>query len=152
MKTYNEIIKRAYDKGLGEEMMWKVTDMTNNFIESIRPMHPAEVHKFIEDIENEVCYPKLTEQEALDYVANMDNKDGSKGGHWNLSQTKTYMESKSDFKDLDALCFYVAINMMYSDYYKPSYTTDIYASMAKDFITDKDAPSNKVKRYMSVMK
>ena len=43
------------------------------------------------------------------------------------------------------------MNMMYSDYYKPTRTTDTYAMLAKDFIEDTDAPQDKVKRYMKVM-
>lgn len=152
MRTYNELVKKAYNKELGEEMMWHITDMTNSFIESIRPMHTAEVDKFLEDMENEICFPKLTKESAEAYVAAMDNKDGSKGGHWTYDQVVAYKNAHSEYKELDDLCFYVAINMMYSDYYKPSFTTDNYASMAKDFIADKDAPSNKVVRYMTVMK
>ena len=152
MRHYSELIKKAYDKGLGEEMMWKITDMTHNFIESIRPLHPAEVDKFMEELENTICYPKLTKEEAMAYVAEMQNKDGSKGGHWTYEQVKAYHDSHAEYRDLDEICFYVAINMMYSDYYKPSMTTDNYASMAKSFIDDVDAPSNKVVRYMYAMK
>lgn len=152
MKNYSELIKKAYDKDMGEDMMWQVTDMTNKFIESIRPIHTAEVDKFLEDLENTICFPKLTKDEAEAYVAAMDNKDGSKGGHWTFEQVIAYKNSHAEYKTIDDLDFYVAINMMYSDYYRPSYTTDSYAAMAKDFVADKDAPSNKVKRYMTVMK
>jgi hypothetical protein len=41
--------------------------------------------------------------------------------------------------------------MMYSDYYKPGRTTETYAMLAKDFLTDKDAPADKLKRYMEAM-
>lgn len=151
MKTYNDIVKKAYDRDMGEDMMWKMTDATNSFIESMRVLHPAETHKFITDLENMVCYPPLTEEEAKSYVAGMINKDGSKGEHWTLEQTNKYLENHSEYANLNKLDFYVAINMMYSDYFKPAGTTDNYASMAKDFIADADAPSNKVKRYMVAM-
>lgn len=42
-------------------------------------------------------------------------------------------------------------NMMYSDYYKPTRTVDTYASLAKDFLKDVDAPADKLKRYIDAM-
>lgn len=151
MITYKKLVQKAYYKDLGEDAMWKMTDDTDKFVESMRILHPAEVDKFLHEMENAVCYPPLTEESAKEYVANMTNKDGTKGQHWALEQTKAYQNSHAEYAAIDPLCFYVAINMMYSDYYKPAYTTDNYASMAKDFITDKDAPSNKVVRYIVAM-
>ena len=81
----------------------------------------------------------------------MTNKDGSTGEHWTHEQTHAYMNAHEEYKNLNDLDFYVAMNMMFSDYYKPAYTTDAYASMAKDFLTDKDAPGNKVVRYIKAM-
>lgn len=152
MITYKKLVQKAYYKDIGEDVMWKMTDDTNKFVESMRVLHPAEVDKFLTDMETEICYPPLTEEQAKEYVAHMDNKDGSKGGHWTLDQTDAYLKSHSEYAGINSLDFYVAINMMYSDYYKPAYTADTYASMAKDFITDKDAPSNKVVRYIEAMK
>lgn len=89
--------------------------------------------------------------EAVEYVAHMKNKDGSVGEHWSMTQVKDYMAQHSELADLDPNCFYVALNMMYSDYYKPERTTTTYAMMAKDFLTDKDAPKNKLARYIQAM-
>lgn len=151
MITYKKLVQKAYYKDMGEDVMWKMTDDTNKFVESMRVLHPAEVDKFLHDMENEICYPPLTESQAKEYVAHMTNKDGSKGEHWTLEQTKAYQAGHAEYANIDALCFYVAMNMMYSDYFKPAYTTDNYASMAKDFIEDKDAPANKVVRYIKAM-
>lgn len=151
MKTYKKLVQKAYYKDLGEEAMWHMTDDTDKFVESMRVLHPAEVDKFLSEMENKLCYPPLTETQAQEYVAHMTNKDGSVGGHWTLEQVKSFMQSHSDYNNLNLLDFYVAMNMMYSDYYKPAYTAENYASMAKDFIVDKDAPSNKVVRYMKAM-
>ena len=151
MITYKKLVQKAYYKDMGEDVMWKMADDTDKFVESMRILHPAEVDKFLSDMETDICYPPLTEEQAKEYVAHMKNKDGSVGQHWALEQTSEYMKSHAEYADLNPLCFYVAMNMMYSDYYKPAYTTDAYASMAKDFITDKDAPSNKVVRYMKAM-
>lgn len=152
MKTYKKLVQKAYYKDMGEDVMWLMTDDTNAFIESMRALHPAEVDKFLHDLETKICYPPLKEDEAKEYVSHMTNKDGSTGEHWTLEQTNAYKNSHDDYKELSDLDFYVAMNMVYSDYYKPVYTTDNYASLAKDFILDSDAPSNKVKRYIEAMK
>ena len=151
MITYKKLVQKAYYKDMGEDVMWKMTDDTNKFVESMRALHPAEVDKFLHDMETELCYPPLTEEQAKEYVAHMQHKDGSNGEHWTLEQTKSFQASHSDYASINALDFYVAINMMYSDYYKPAYTVENYATLAKDFLTDKDAPANKVVRYMKAM-
>jgi hypothetical protein len=69
-----------------------------------------------------------------------------------MQQTTDYLRSHPEFEHLNPICFYVAMNMMYSDYYTISRTTDTYANLAKDFIDDADAPMDKVKRYMIAMK
>ena len=151
MISYKKLVQKAYYKDMGEDVMWKMTDATDKFVESMRVLHPAEVDKFLQEMEDSICYPPLTEEEAKEYVANMDNKDGTKGGHWTLEQTDEYMKSHAEYSALNNLCFYVAMNMMYSDYYKPTRTIETYASLAKDFLEDKDAPANKIKRYIEAM-
>jgi len=151
MRTYKKLVQKAYYKDMGEDVMWKMTNDTDHFIESMRVLHPAEVDKFLSDMETAICYPPLTEEQAKEYVAHMKNKDGSEGQHWSLEQTTDYMKTHSDYANLNPLDFYVAINMMYSDYYKATFSNDQYAVMAKDFIGDKDAPSNKVVRYIKAM-
>ena len=151
MITYKKLVQKAYYKDMGEDVMWKMTHDTDKFVESMRVLHPAEVDKFLKDMETDICYPPLTEEQAKEYVSHMTNKDGSAGEHWTLDQVKAFMQSHEEYKDLSLLDFYVAINMVYSDYYKPAYTTENYAAMAKDFLMDKDAPSNKVVRYIKAM-
>jgi hypothetical protein len=55
--------------------------------------------------------------------------------------------------DCDRWEFYVAMNAMYSDYCETAKKmgtdkADFYALMAKDFLKDKDAKPNKLRRYM----
>ena len=152
MITYKKIVQKAYYNDLGEETMWKITDMTDKFVESIRATHPAEVDKFLAEIKHAVCHAPLTEELAKKYVAEMDNKDGSKGGHWTLEQTREFQKTHPEYASLNDLDFYVALNMMYSDYYKSTRTLDTYAALAKDFVDDRDAPSDKVRRYMEAMR
>ena len=64
MITYKKLVQKAYYKDMGEDVMWKMTDDTNKFVESMRALHPAEVDKFLSDMETELCYPPLTEEQV----------------------------------------------------------------------------------------
>lgn len=46
-----------------------------------------------------------------------------------------------------ALDFYVAANMMYSDYFQPAFSSELYLNMARDFLNDKDAEKDKLLKY-----
>ena len=43
--------------------------------------------------------------------------------------------------------FFYVLNMMYSDYYNPSFTDKDYIRIAKRFCHDKDAPADKALKY-----
>lgn len=80
----------------------------------------------------------------------MENEDGSKGPHWTFEQAKQLMEQKK--LDCDPVEFWVALNMMFSDYgvvakKNNASTVDFYADMAKAFLCDKDAKPDKLERY-----
>lgn len=86
-------------------------------------------------------------------VDSMDNADGSHGAHWSKEQTTTVGKSSGiDFNSgaISPECWYVAMNMMYSDY-SPTATKygldrpDFYAALAKDFLLDKDGGGAKAK-------
>lgn len=93
----------------------------------------------------------LTEAEAKEYVARMVNKDGTHGAHWSLLQVKRLAERRPELKRYDCLAFYVVLNMMYSDYYHMGKSEEYYIMLAEDFLNDKDAPADKVRRYMEAM-
>lgn len=102
------------------------------------------------DVHKEHCEEPLTKDQVMCWVASMENVDGTRGGHWTMDQTEGVRE-KHGFK-CDPLKFYAAMNMMYSDYCKVaekvgSNSADFYACMAKAFLDDKDAKSNKLARY-----
>lgn len=60
--------------------------------------------------------PKKMDKERAEKVAvKMKNEDGTHGAHWDFAQTKQVMESNG--YQCDPAEFYLAMNMMYSDYY-----------------------------------
>ncbi len=92
----------------------------------------------------------LTREKAEAWVAKMENSDGSTGAHWTMEQTKQLQSQKGI--GLDPIKFWVAMNMMYSDYATAAEkagvsTADFYADLAKAFLVDKDAMPDKLDRY-----
>ncbi len=66
---------------------------------------------------------------------------------------KSYEMAQKDI-DCDPIEFWIAMNMMYSDYYLVAKkfnmnTPDFYAEMAKAFLDDKDVQDNKLMNYFS---
>lgn len=95
-------------------------------------------------------HDKLDRETAEEWASHMENEDGTKGPHWSYDQTKQVMLQK-DFA-CDPAEFYLAMNMMYSDYCKMAKkmnisTVDFYAGMAKAFLDDKDGGKDKLTRY-----
>ncbi len=99
-------------------------------------------------------YHPLTREKAEKWVANMKNADGSPSPRWSLEQTKQIQSQRGI--GLDPIKFWVAMNMMFSDYAAVAEkagvsTTDFYVDMAKAFLTDKDAQPDKLDRYYCVI-
>lgn len=93
---------------------------------------------------------EMTRDEAERWVEQMENADGSRGAHWKYDQAVQFMKQHNI--DCDPTKFYVALNMMYSDYYEAAKkmnvnTVDFYCYLAKAFLDDKDAGENKLEKY-----
>lgn len=79
---------------------------------------------------------------AQEWCQRMQNADGTTGPHWPLEQTETVRAQHG--VNCDPLAFWVAMNMIYSDYSKVAEKLGInkmefYVCMAKAFLEDKDA-------------
>lgn len=151
MKDYKKIMDCVDHKHITDEIWEEAAEQTNDFLEEMRALHPDKVHHFLKGFENLLLYPPLTEQKANEVVSKMVNKDGTRGGHWSMSQVKEVIRTHPELKEFDCYDFFVALNMMYSDYYNPKFTTEDYIQLAEDFIGDEDAPKNKVIRYIKAM-
>lgn len=93
---------------------------------------------------------ELTKEKAQEWTKKMKNSDGTSGPHWDMTQTKALGEKLGI--NVDPVEFYVAANMMYSDYCGVAKkfgldTADFYGHMAKAFLEDKDAAPDKLKNY-----
>lgn len=92
----------------------------------------------------------MDRQRAEQWAAKMQNADGTMGPHWTMEQTEQVRAQQGI--DCDPVKFWVAMNMMYSDYVKAAEKLGVnnvmfYASLAKAFLDDKDAQDDKLARY-----
>lgn len=92
----------------------------------------------------------MTKEEAKRWVDKMKNEDGSVGQHWTFEQVEQVLKQK--MLHLDPVEAWVAMNMMWSDYYNVAKkfnvnNTDFYLEMAKAFLNDKDAGEEKLYKY-----
>lgn len=152
MKSYKYLMDKASEKMIGKEGWAELVDRTCEFLEDIKQSYPEKVTLLLKDLEDMICYPPLIEAEAKAYVAKMLNKDGSVGEHWPLETVKTLPAQHPELMKFNCLDFYVAINMAWSDRYHANKTTEDYIQDAVDFLDDKDAPKNKMRRYMEHIK
>lgn len=92
----------------------------------------------------------LVKKEATEWTKGMENADGTSGPHWTMEKTEESRIQRGI--QCAPLEFYVAMNMMYSDYVKAAEkvncsSLDLYAFMAQAFLDDKDAQPDKLARY-----
>lgn len=90
--------------------------------------------------------PHFNEEHARKAVSKMENEDGTRGPHWSIEETTTLANQYgislgNRFNRYD---WFVALNMVYSDYYKViinitnSNSTKHFVELAKAWINDKD--------------
>ena len=146
--TFEDLMDK-YVHDLETEDMELLTHKIDWFVEKVRDKEPELVDKFLMKVDL-IVNPYFTKETAQYVVSKMENKDGSIGEHWNYDTTTKVLDSKGyDFNPCD---WYVALNMIYSDYYRSGRSDDTYIELAYDFLNDKDAPDDKMKRYYKAMR
>lgn len=147
MTKFKELVYKYGRDGKTEEME-HLTEMVDDFVEEVKEHHKERVEDFLIEVDL-LLNPHFSKETAKYAVSMMKNKDGSVGEHWDYSTTTRVLDSKGyDFNPCD---WYVALNMIYSDYYKSGRSDDTYIEMAYDFLSDEDAPAHKMKRYYKAM-
>lgn len=143
--TFRELMDKYLDS---TDDMEKLTDKIDWFVEKVREKEPELVDKFLMKVDL-IVNPHFTKETAKYVVSNFENKDGSVGEHWDYDTTTKVLESRGyEFNPCD---WYVTLNMIYSDYYRSGRSDDTYIELAYDFLNDKDAPTDKMKRYYKAM-
>lgn len=90
-------------------------------------------------------------QKAKEWVAQMQNSDGTKGEHFKPEHVEQLRSAHCP--DCGRVEFWAAMNMMYSDYCEVAKKMNVdkpefYAHMAKAFLKDEDAGEEKLAKYM----
>lgn len=99
--------------------------------------------------------PHFDEHTAKKAVDHMKNEDGTHGEHWTVEQAHKLAEQygvnvKGDFNKYD---WYVALNMVYSDFYRTVVTltgstnSKGFVELAKAWLNDKDVEEGKMWYY-----
>lgn len=99
--------------------------------------------------------PHFDDEHARKAVSKMENEDGSRGQHWSVEETSALANQygirfDSKFNKYD---WYVALNMVYSDYYKVivnmtgSNNSKYFVELAKAWLSDKDIDEGKMWYY-----
>lgn len=99
--------------------------------------------------------PHFNEEHARKAVSKMENEDGTRGPHWSIEETTALASQygvnlNSKFNRYD---WFVALNMIYSDYYKVivnitnSNNPKHYVEFAKAWMNDKDIDEGKMWYY-----
>jgi hypothetical protein len=100
--------------------------------------------------------PHFDEEHARYAVEGMENEDGTKGPHWTVEETTSVanqMGINLKSEKHNKWDWYVAMNMIYSDYYKAvvamtgSANTKHFAELAKAWLCDKDIDEGKMWHY-----
>lgn len=93
---------------------------------------------------------KLTREMAEEWMAGLENEDGSSGPHWNMEQVKQVMAQRGI--QMDPYEFGAVLNALYSDYSKVFLKhnvnkIDLYVDLTTAWLMDKDAVQNKAAAY-----
>jgi hypothetical protein len=106
--------------------------------------------------------PHFTEDCAHEAVEHMENEDGSKGPHWTVEETTSVANQMGidlNTGKVNKWDWYVAMNMIYSDFYKAVVSltgganTKSFAELTKAWVCDKDVSEGKMWHYfMHIMK
>lgn len=99
--------------------------------------------------------PHFNEEHARKAVNKMENEDGTRGQHWSLEETTALANQYGIRLDekINKYDWYVALNMVYSDYYRVvvsmtgSNNTKYFVELAKAWMHDKDIDEGKMWFY-----
>lgn len=135
------LIPKIIEEGKPEDMEC----LKHIMIESIDKLKHIDhdMYKRIEHKLYKLVYGEhLSKELAHEWVSDMENKDGSKGGHWTYEQVMQHYPGSIDKND-----WYAILNMMYSDHYNPRFDMQTYVDLAKDWFADKDVNKGKTLNY-----
>ena len=137
---YKHLIKKIVENGRQTDMEY-LECLLDDFVHDLKTENYTKYKSIELDLYKMAYGEHLNEELALEWVSEMENKDGTKGQHWSVDQTSQYA---GEFNKWD---WYAVMNMMYSDYYNQKFDTNTYIELAKDWLNDKDVGDGKTLKY-----
>lgn len=129
------------ERGIAEYMSNPASERNAN---AVRAM--LEGWMMLDELEGKLCgCTALDRATAESWAHAMKNEDGTTGAHWTPEQTAPLAESLGVSEKVSPWCWWVTMNMMYSDYYGAAShfgvaTPEFFAALAKAFLFDEDGP------------
>lgn len=148
---YKELIHKAKMHEVGDDVWHEVVEAVDGFFVWAKQYHPEEVKKVMDYLTDVICYPMLTLEEAKEWVEHLTNNDGTKGEHWSVDSIRAAMQSNPILQKFTLADVYAAMNMNWSDRWKAGYNDVQAVQDTILFLDDKDAPKNKMRRYIYAM-
>lgn len=131
-----------------KEHIWEVME---EMADAFKKSYPKTYKKYADKLHDILCDHGLTEEEAKLAASKLQNKDGSYGAHWNEETIRKVVDTYPELAKCPFWTVYYVMNMIYSDYYDPTFSTATYVKLALSFMHDKDAPEDKVEKYIAAM-
>jgi hypothetical protein len=138
-----------YVKVSSQDDMERLVDVLDHLFHYLMENNSEVYNKFITKVKLSNKHIPWDRQQAEKAVKCMKNKDGTTGEHWNWEQTTDVLHKKG--LEYTEATWYVALNMVYSDYMSQDMNLDSYIRLACDFLDDEDAPDHKMKVYWVAM-
>lgn len=140
--TYSEIVSKLMDNNSDIAYVSKISDKAMKRLSEIDPMYYNDIMNELEDM-----YYSINEADAIEIVRSMRDK----GEVWSIDVIENYLSSKGITDNI--VRWYLVMNMVANDFSDTANTfiggdkTEFFFSLAKDFITDRDAKPHKVEKY-----
>lgn len=137
-------IKRIIERG-EREAMEKLECIMIELLEELKEEDEHEYNHIAYKIHKIAYDGHLGKELAEKWCMEMQNKDGTHGGHWTWEQTEEVRKQYAPQQE--ASDFYAVMNMIHSDYYNQRFDTATYIQLALDWLNDKDVGGCKTLKY-----
>jgi hypothetical protein len=149
MHTEFKQLMDQYAQESSKADMERLVDVIDHLFHYLMENNPEMYNKYITKVKMSNKSIPWDRPQAECAVSMMTNKDGTKGEHWTWDQTTDVLHKHS--LDYSEACWYVTLNMIYSDYASSGFNLENYVNLACDFLDDTDAPDHKMKVYWVAM-
>ena len=153
MTIYKNLMAEATAKPNASTIMYEINEIINGHLAKLKIEHPTHYWEVVHPMHVIINGPHFNEEMAKYAVSCLKNSDGTMGEHWAPVDTKTVATTNGImFDNFNEWDWYYVLNMIYSEYYSTiGSNVPVYISLAKDWLTNKNAPVGKAFDYWGVI-